>query len=444
MQSLVGEGTLVVIGAGLRFSFACLFACIRAIRPLVSTASCYRSGLRLVAIGVFFGVTSGVTHAQAPIRIGVSVSMSGSNALLSQNRGRAYQLCVKHTNEKGGVLGRRLELLVEDDKSDIATAVQIYERLIGEKRVDAVLGPYGSPATDAVADVTEKHGKPLLAPVGTTSIYRKGRKFVFMVAPPAEGYLEGLIDLAAKRGLKTVAVIGEDNLFARAAAQGAVEIAKRKGLKVVLSETYPKGTTDFAPLLTRVRSANPDVVAAATYFVDSVAITQQMKALDVNPKMFGVTVGGDSPKFYQTLGKDAEFVYSATQWEPDLVSARAGGLIPVARQFPGAREFVEAYTKEYPGADLSYHSANGYASCELLIEAIRQAGSLDGERIRNVILKLDANTVFGRFKVDSTGYQVAQQMLAIQWQDGTKVMVWPEGLAADRPRYPTPPWSQRK
>jgi branched-chain amino acid transport system substrate-binding protein len=401
--------------------------------------------IRSFALLVLLGTAcSGTVNAQAPIRIGVSASMSGSNELLSQNRFRGYQLCVKRANEKGGVLGRRLELIVEDDKSDVATAVKNYESLITENGVDAVLGPYGSPATDAVANVTEKHGKPLLAPVGTTSIYRKGRRFIFMVAPPAEGYLEGVVDLAAKRGLKTVAVIGEESLFAKAAAQGAMEIAKRKGLKVVLSETYPKGTTDFTALLTRVRSANPDVVAAATYFVDSVAITRQMKALDVNPKMFGVTAGGDSPKFYKTLGNDAEFVYSATQWEPDLVSARAGGLIPIARQFPGAREFVEAYTKEYPGADLSYHSANGYASCELLLEAIRQAGSLDGERVRAVILKLDTNTVFGRFKVDSTGYQVAQQMLAIQWQDGKKAIVWPEELAADRPRFPTPPWSQRK
>ena len=400
--------------------------------------------VRLFGLLVLLGAAcSGVAEAQQPIRIGVSASMSGSNELLSQNRLRAYQLCVKGANEKGGVLGRQLELIVEDDKSDVATAVKNYESLITEKRVDAVLGPYGSPATDAVANVTEKHGKPLLAPVGTTSIYRKSRRFIFMVAPPAKGYLEGVVDLAAKRGLKTVAVIGEESLFAKAAAQGAMEIAKRKGLNVVFSETYPKGTTDFAPLITRVRSANPDVVAAATYFVDAVAITRQMKALDVNPKMFGVTTGGDSPKFYKTLGKDAEFVYAATQWEPALVSSRAGGLIPVARQFPGAREFVEAYNKEYPGADLSYHSANGYASCELLIEAIRQAGSLDGERIRNIILKLDTNTVFGRFKVDSTGYQVAQQMLAIQWQDGKKAIVWPEELAADRPRFPTPPWSKR-
>jgi len=269
----------------------------------------------------------GAALAQEPIKIGVSVSMSGRYAVTSQNRGRAYQLCVKHANEKGGVLDRQLELIIEDDKSDVATAVKNYERLITEKGVDAVLGPYGSSATDAVATVTEKCAKPLLSLGGAARIYQKGRRFVFMVAPPAGGHLEGIIDLAATRGLKTVAVIGGDSIYARAAAAGAVELAKRKGLNVVFSEEYPKGTTDFAPLITRLRSANPDVVAAATYFVDAVAITRQMKALDVNPKVFGVTVGGNTPKFYKTLGKDAEFVYGASQWEPDLVSLRAGGLV---------------------------------------------------------------------------------------------------------------------
>jgi branched-chain amino acid transport system substrate-binding protein len=397
----------------------------------------------LLLMAASAGSAQAQAQAQAPIKIGVSVSMSGPNEIFSRNRERAIQLCLKQANEKGGVLGRRLELVIEDDKSNAATAVKAYESLITEKRVDAVFGPYGSPLTDAVADVTEKHGKPLLATVGTASIYRKGRRFVFMVSPPAEAAQEGVVDLAAKRGLKTLAIIGEDSLFTRAVAQGAVEHAKRKGLQVVLSETYPKGTTDFGAQMTRVRSANPDVLVAATYFDDAVAIARQMKALDINPKMFGVTAGGASRKFYETLGKDAEFIYSNTQWEPDLVTLRAGGLIPIARQFPGAREFVEAHHKEYPSASLTYHSASGYAGCELLIEAIRQAGSLDGERIRNVILKLDTNTVFGRFKVDSTGYQVAQQMLAIQWQDGKKAIVWPDGLAPTAARFPTPPWNTR-
>ena len=393
--------------------------------------------LLLVALG-------GTAHAQAPIKIGASVSTTGSFAALGQNQFRGYQLCVKHANDKGGLLGRKIELVTEDDKSDPATAVQIYERLITEKRVDAILGPYGSAGADAVAAVSEKHRMPMIAPLASTSaIYKKGRKYVFMVLSPAEAYLEGLLDVAAKRGLKTVAVIHEDTLFPNTAAAGTVEIAKRKGLTVVFNEAYPKGTADFAALLTKVRAANPDVLAAGTYFEDAVAITRQLKTLDVNPRMFGLTVGADLPKFYETLGKSAEYVFGATQWDPSLLTLRAGGLIPVARQYPGAREFVEDYQKTFPGADLSYHSAAGYSGCELLHESIRRAGSLDGERVRAALVKLEMNTVFGPFRVDAGGFQVGHKALMIQWQDGKKAIVSPEELAADKPRVPTPEWSKR-
>jgi branched-chain amino acid transport system substrate-binding protein len=294
-----------------------------------------------------------------------------------------------------------------------------------------------------VADVAEKHKMPLLALAATSSMFKKGRKFIFMVPPPAEVFLEGLMDMAAKRGLKTVAVIYEDTLFPRTVAQGAIELAKKRGLQVDRLEAYPKGDTDFAPLLTRVWEAKPDVLAAATYFDDAVAITRQMRHLNVNVKMFGVTVGGDLPKFHETLGKDAEFIYGASQWEPELVTLRAGGLVPIARQYPGAREFVGAYQKEFPGADISYHSASGYAGCQILLEGIKRAGSLDGEKIRDVILKIDFNTVFGRFRVDPNGVQIEQKMVMFQWQDGKKAIVWPEELAPGKPRFPTPPWSQR-
>ena len=386
--------------------------------------------------------TSG--DAQQPLRIGASLSQTGSFANLGRNQLRGYQLCVKQTNEHGGVLGRRIELLVEDDESKAATAVAIYEKLITQAKVDGILGPYGSPITEAVADVSENHRMPMIAPLASTpSIFKKGRKFVFMVLSPAETWFEGLVDIAAKRGLHTIAVIHEDTLFPRSSAQGTVELAKKRGLQVVLAEAYPKGTTDFTGILGRVKAANPDVLAAATYFEDSVAITRQLKELNVSPKMFGVTVGGDLPKFHETLGKAADFVYGSTQWEPELVTLRAGGLIPVARQFPGAREFVDAYHKEFPGADLSYHSAAGYGGCQIFVEAVKRSGSLDGEKIRDAILKMDLHTVFGAFRVDRDGFQIAHKTLLFQWQEGKKAIVWPEELAPGKARFPTPPWSQR-
>ncbi|MBI2469431.1 MAG: ABC transporter substrate-binding protein, partial [Candidatus Rokubacteria bacterium] len=117
------------------------------------------------------------------------MSQTGAYGLLGQNQLRGYQLCVKHTNEKGGVLGRTLELVVEDDRSEPATAGRIYEKLITRDKVDAVLGPYSSPITEAVADVTEKHRMAMVAPgAAATSIFKKGRKCVFMVLSPSEVY----------------------------------------------------------------------------------------------------------------------------------------------------------------------------------------------------------------------------------------------------------------
>jgi branched-chain amino acid transport system substrate-binding protein len=284
----------------------------------------------------------------------------------------------------------------------------------------------------------------MIAPLASaTSIFKKGRKYVFMVQSPAETWFEGLLDIAVKRGLKTVAVIYEDTIFTSAAAAGAVETAKRKGLTVVVNESYPKGTTDFTAKLNKVRAANPDVLVSGTYFEDAVAITRQLKTLDINPRMFAVTVGGDVPKFYEMLGKSAEYVYGTTQWTPALITLRAGGLVPVARQYPGAKEFVDEYQKMFPGVEASYHSAGGYSGCEILHEAIRRAGSLDKEKVRAAILKLDMNSVYGPFRVDAGGFQTGHKALLIQWQDGKKLIVAPEELAADKPRLPTPEWSKR-
>jgi branched-chain amino acid transport system substrate-binding protein len=249
--------------------------------------------------------------------------------------------------------------------------------------------------------------------------------------------------MAARRGLKTLAIINENTLFAKAVADGTAELAKRKGLEVVFVQGYPKGNLDFSTILVKVRAANPDVLAAATYFDDAVAITRQMKQLNVNPRMYAVTVGGDLPKFHEILGKDAEFVYGASLWDPELVTLRAGGLIPIARQYPGAREFVESHRKEFPRADLSYQTAAGYAICQILVEAVKRAASLDGVKIREAILRMDLNTVLGRFKVDQDGFQIAHKMLMFQWQNGKKVILWPEELAPGKPRFPTPPWKQR-
>ena len=120
-----------------------------------------RRSVTAAAVAVALGR---VAEAQPPIRVGASLAQTGPYAAPAQNQLRGYRLCVKHTNEKGGVLGRRLELIVEDDQSKAPTAVAIYEKLITQNKVDAILGPYYAPIVEAVADVSEKHKMPMVAP----------------------------------------------------------------------------------------------------------------------------------------------------------------------------------------------------------------------------------------------------------------------------------------
>jgi len=369
-------------------------------------------------------------EAQPAIKIGASLSLTGTYGKIGAYQKEGYEICADDLNAKGGLLGRKVEFVVYDDQSMPATGVRLYEKLITEDKVDAVMGPYSSPITEAVANVTEKYQKVMVTPLAaTTSIFKKGRKYVFMVISPAEVYLEGLIDMAAKRGLKTVAIVNEDTLFAKTAADGAVELAKKKGLQVVLKEAYPKGNTDFSAVLTKIKALNPDVVAGSTYFDDAVAIIRQMRELDVNPKMLGVTVGGDLPEFYEVLKKNAEFVYGATQWDESL-------------PYSGAKEFAAAFKKKFKH-DPSYHAAAGYAGCLIYAEGVRRAKTLEADKVRTELLALKMRTAFGDYAVDQDGFQIAHKMVTLQWQDGKILIVWPDELSNGKARYPTPPWNQR-
>jgi len=154
-----------------------------------------------------------------------------------------------------------------------------------------------------------------------------------------------------------------------------------------------------------------------------------MKELNVNPKMFGVTVGGDLPEFYDLLKQNAEYIYGATQWE---------GALP----YPGQREFLEGYKRKF-NREPVYHSASGYAGCLIYAEGVKRAGTLDADKVREQLLKLEIKTAFGEYKVDQDGFQTAHKMVILQWQDGKKVTVWPDELASGKARFPTPAWNQR-
>jgi branched-chain amino acid transport system substrate-binding protein len=392
--------------------------------------------IRTDALGALAGLSgilvlalSPLAMAQPPIRVGATMSQTGPYATQGVPARNGYLLCQKHVNAKGGVLGRPIEFVIPDDRSDTKTAPELYEKLIVEDKVDAVMGPYGSPLTEAVAPVTEKHRKVMLAPLAaTSSIWEKGRRYLFMQLGPSELFLAGLIELGARHGLRTVALISEDTIFPRSAAKGTTDLARKQGMTVVLHEEYAKGNTDFSAVLAKLKALRPDVLGiASANLSDFIALTRQMKEQDVDVGMFGTTTA--VAEFQQELGKAAEFAYGASPWEPSV-------------PYPGVKEFVEAYQKEF-GKAPSLHAAGAYAGCQLFMEAARHAGSLDSEKLREQLLKFKTTTIFGDYAVDERGYQIANKGLFVQWQDGVKVVVWPDRFATAKPRLPTPAWSRR-
>ena len=366
---------------------------------------------------------------EPPIRIGATMSESGAYSTQGVPARNGYLLCEQHLNEQGGLLGRPISFVIYDDESDSDRAIELYERLITEDEVDAIMGPYGSTLTEAVAPVTEAHQFVHISPLAaTSSIWEQGREYLFMVLPPAELFLAGLIDMAAEHDLDRVAIVQEDELFPRAAGSGAVELAKEAGMEVVLEETYESGTDDFSDILAQIDEGDMQVVGmAASALSDFITFVEQMKEANVNVQMFGSS--GAVDEFQEALGDDAEYAYGLSAWEPTL-------------PHPGIDEFVEAYEAAF-GQSPSFHAAGAYGSCQLFAEAVEEAGTLDADAVREVLLDLETTTVFGDFAVDERGYQTAHQGTFIQWQDGARVVVWPEDVATAEPRFPTPGWGER-
>src|SRR5262249_8182049 len=157
-----------------------------------------------------------------------------------------------------------------------------------------------------------------------------------------------------------------------------------------------------------------------------VAITRQMREVDLNVKMLNSVPYGLLPDYYKHLGKEAEYVYSGSFWETTL-------------PYPGNQEFVAAYQQEF-GRAPAVQSAASYAGCRLLVDAVRRTGSLDSDKLREALLNVKTKTVLGDFAVDARGFQIAHKAITIQWQDGKQVVVWPDEVTSQKARFPTPAW----
>jgi branched-chain amino acid transport system substrate-binding protein len=291
--------------------------------------------LPAIAVVAAFSKASAAAADAKPIVIGASMSLSGAYAAGGRYSLEGTQLWADEVNKGGGLLGRSVRLAYYDDKSDANTGVQLYEKLITADKVDLLIGPYSSAVTSAVSTVAEKHHMVMLGPeAADVKIYQRGYKYNFQAQTQAGRYMQGALTLAKAHGYKKLAMLSEDTAFPKAVASEVAKMAREYGLDVVFNETYPKGSSDFSALLTKVKQIGPDVVFANSYLPDSQGIIRQCRELGVDAKMFAVAVGAAEPEF-GNLGSTAEYIFGATQWAASMPEAQ--GAVRLTAMNPRSR-----------------------------------------------------------------------------------------------------------
>ena len=379
----------------------------------------------VLALSALLLTISGAAAIHASeILVGATVSREGRFQAPSRMMHLAYRLWEQEINKAGGILGRPVRLIFYDDKSRKDLVQQYYEKMIVEDNVDLVLAPYGTTLTYAASSVTERHGYVLLASGASGEIiWSRGYRYVFGVYGVAGRYFIGFLDIAARAGLKSLAILSEDALFTMDAANGAANWARRLGLDIQWRHTYQGSTKDFKTAVAKLQELAPDAVVVCTYPPDGYAFLQELAQTTYRPRALAMSITPSLPDFFENAGPQAEGVFGPSQWEPDE-------RIP----FPGTRRFVAEFEK-FTNLSPSYHAGSAYAGCQLLQESIAASGSLDHGKIRDYIASLDTVTVIGRFKVDPRGRQIGHNTIIIQWQDGKKEIVYPGKMQTSKPKF---------
>jgi len=372
------------------------------------------------------------------IRFGASLALTGVDAKLGRLTRDGYDFYARKLNALGGLeLGGkryRIEIVYYDDESNIRTATRLVEKLITEEGIRFILGPYGSGATYATSAITEKHGAIMLEANGAADkIFARGFRNLFATLTTASQYFASVLEAAAGQTPRprTVAFICENDLFAKESMEGGVRAAEDMGYEVVFAKTYPKGAKDISSLLTLVKVKQPDILLGSGHIADSILLVRQAKDLNLCPKMLGSTVGPPVPDFVNSLKEDAEYVVAPTQWHNTL--AYSDPLFGDAAQY--TKEFEETY-----GYSPDYHAAQSTAAMIAYGEAIKRAGGLDVERVRDALAELDIMTFFGPIRFNEQGMNVAKRMAVLQIQGGERRVVWPPEVAEAPLLYPKPPW----
>ena len=380
-----------------------------------------------VAMLMMAGASSGKVEGDTVV-LGAAVSLTGKYSVNGKNTKDGYDLAVKRINEMGGVKvggkSYKLKVLYYDDESTPARGAQLAERLISQDGVQFVLGAYSSGLTKAIAPVTEKYKVPHVEGNGAArELFTQGYRYLFAVLSTSDYYLRDAVNLAAEVAKKNgrdpkslkIAMAFENDPFSLDVREGIVEDAKRHGMQIVVDDKLPPEINDMAATLTKVRAIKPDLLLVSGHEKGATLVVRQTAEMKIEVPIVATT-HCDSAKIAESLGKMAEQVLCASQWDRKLSYKD--------KWFGSADDYAKLFEKEfkYPAP---YQAAESTASVLVFADAFERAKSFDPGKVRDAIAATDLMTFYGPIKFDPTGKNVAKPMVLYQVQGGDYKVVAP-------------------
>jgi branched-chain amino acid transport system substrate-binding protein len=383
-------------------------------------------------------------QADKPIRIGMTVSSTGTFALAAQSGHRGAQIWVDDVNKRGGIdIGgkkRKVELVILDDRSDKQLVPRVYETLIKDEKVDLVFGPFGSTLTAAAANTTETNGRFMVIwSASADSIYKQGYQYI-VSATQIAGTLLGQPAVRAlhSMGVKKIAFAYVDEPFPAALTQGAIDLAKQLGMQVTMDEKFAKGTKDFNILIQKAKASGAEAFYPTAYEGDQMTIARQIRETNADFKAVYL-VYGSQPQFLQQSGKDGHYVFSQTLLHEKINWKVTHGL--------NRAQMVAAYERLFPNAQYAadFQTILAYGAGVTTEQIIKTAGSLDAAKLKQAALKLSGKivTACGEYQIDETGKQYKNEFSIMQTLPNGLEVVYPPAVATAKPVYPVPPFAKR-
>jgi branched-chain amino acid transport system substrate-binding protein len=369
----------------------------------------------------------GVAFAQAaPLKIGFSMALTGGLAAMGKAALLSMQIWAEEVNAKGGLLGRKVELVYYDDQTNGATVPGIYTKLLDVDKVDLVVSGYGTGMVAPAVPLIMQRGMAFMTLFGldVNSRFNYDRYFAIMPAgpKPALGWTVGYFDAVESMNPKpkTIALVGADAEYPHAALDAAHEHVKRLGLKIVYDKTYPPNTVDFSPVVRAIQASNPDVVFVASYPPDSVGMIRAARETGLKTRLFGGGMVGTQYNAVRTqLGPLLNGVVSLETYAPEQ-----------ADKFPGVEKFLEKYQARAAQAGVdplgNYLPPFAYAMMQVVEQAVRQVGSLDQAKIAETMHKGNFDTVVGKVSFYKNGEWNQYRLMYVQYGNitGNSVDEW--------------------